>query len=145
MHCLNSMDLRSYLFGGFTRQAVYKSLDASAMRDRAISQNLANVSTPGYRRKEVSFEEELKKVMELKLTGKTTDPAHLEISKLAELKKTEAYVYEANDPTLPGEVNNVDVDIEASKMAENQIFYNYTLKFAGFNGFNAAITGQPSQ
>ena len=135
------MDLRTYLFGSSTRQIIYKSLDAGAVRNRAIAQNLANISTSGYRRKEVSFEEELKKVMKIKLKGEKTDPQHMEISQRAAIKKIEPFVYEPNDPTLPGEINNVDVDIENAKLAENQILHNFALKFAGFDKYNAAITG----
>ena len=139
------MDLRNFLFGNFTRQITYKSLDASAMRHRAISQNLANISTPNYRRKEISFEDELRKVMKIKLKGNRTHPKHMEISQIAALKKINPEVFEPKDPTLPGEVNNVDVDIENVKMAENHILFNYALKFAGFSKINSAITGNPSQ
>ncbi len=135
------MDLKTYLFGSGTRQMVYKSLDASAMRSRAISHNLANVSTEGYKRKEVSFEEQLRKIMKIKIKGVRTNQEHMEISQSASLKKLSPKAYTSEDPTLPGEINNVDVDIEASKMAENQILYNYALKFAGFGKLNAAITG----
>ncbi|MDB5102934.1 MAG: flagellar basal-body rod protein FlgB, partial [Fibrobacteres bacterium] len=53
------MDIRKFLFGGDTRQMAYKSLDASVLRGKAIAQNLANIETPGYKRKEVNFEEQL--------------------------------------------------------------------------------------
>ena len=139
------MDLSTYMFGGDTRQITYKSLDAASMRSRAIAQNLAHVSTPGYRRKEVRFEDELNRIMKIKLKGTRTDEAHLEISKSAKIKQLAPKAYEPDDPTLPGEVNNVDIDLESSKMAENQILYNYSLKFAGFGKLNAAITGSPAQ
>ncbi len=138
---LISMDLRNYIFGTTKRQIIYKSLDASAMRGRAIAQNLANVSTPGYRRKEVSFEDRLREVMDIKVKGKTTNEKHIEISQDQSLKKLNPKVYEPQDPTLPGEINNVDIDLEASKMAENQILYQYALKFAGFNKLNNVISG----
>ncbi len=138
------MDIRNYLFGGATRQIVYKSLDAGALRGKAIAQNLANVMTPGYQRKEVNFEDQLKKAMEVKVPGETTQPGHMEIDKGKRLEAIKPFVYEAKDPTLPGEINNVDVDMEAAKMAENQILYNYAIKFAGFDKMNAAIKGQAS-
>jgi len=139
------MDLRNYMFNTVTRQVAYKSLDAGAMRQRAISQNLANVSTPGYKRKEVSFEDELRKIMDIKLKGSRTDAKHMPISKKAELKKIEPFVYQSKDPTLPGEINNVDVDIENAKLAENQILYQFAIKFAGFDSYKAAIIGNPVQ
>lgn len=134
-------ELKSFLFGGTTRQLVYKSLDANAMRGRAISQNLANVMTPGYQRKEVSFEDKVREAMEKKVSGRTTDEQHLPISRGVDLSKLKPEVYEPKDPTNPGEINNVDVDIEAAKMAENQIQYQFNIKFASFEKYLAAIRG----
>lgn len=133
--------LKSFLFGSETRQLVYKSLDANAMRGRAISQNLANVMTPGYLRKEVQFEEKVREAMDKKVAGRTTDDLHMEIDKGVDLSKIEPEVYEPDDPTNPGEINNVDVDIEAAKMAENQIQYQFNIRFASFEKYIAAIRG----
>lgn len=137
------MEVRNYLFGGKTRSLVYKSLDAGALRGKAIADNLANVQSPGFKRREVVFEAELRKALQIKLAGASTQAGHLDISPEAALRKTLPLVEESGDKTLPGEVNNVDVDIEASKMAENQIFYNYGIRFAGFDKLQSAITGQP--
>lgn len=38
-------------------------MDAAALRHQVISQNVANVNTPGYRRLAVEFEDELAKVL----------------------------------------------------------------------------------
>ncbi|MDB5103112.1 MAG: Flagellar basal body rod protein FlgB [Fibrobacteres bacterium] len=59
-----------------------------------------------------------------------------------DLSKIEPFVFEPKDTTLPGEINNVDVDMEASKMAENQIYYQFLTKFVGFDKYNAAISGR---
>jgi len=136
------MDIRGYLFGGLTRQIVYKSLDASAMRGRVIAENLSNVTTPGYRRKEVQFEDELKKVMDKKIPGESTQSGHLDIARGAAIDQVQPKVLEPIDSTLPGEVNNVDVDMEMAKMAENQILYDFSIRFAGFDKYQAAITGR---
>jgi len=133
--------LEDHLFGNETRQLIYKSLDAGAMRGRAISQNIANVMTPGYQRKEVSFEDKIKEAMEKKVSGTTTDDGHIPIGKGIDLSKITPEVYEPNDPTNPGEVNNVDIDIENAKMAENQIQYQFNIRFASFEKYFAAIKG----
>jgi flagellar basal-body rod protein FlgB len=133
---------RNKLFGGETRTLVYKSLDATAMRGRAIAQNIANASTPGYNRVDVNFEEQVQAAMKQQVTGMKTDEGHIEISRKASIKRIEAYSYRPNDPTNPGELNNVDIDIENAKMAENQIQHNYGLQFAGFSKIQAAIKGQ---
>lgn len=136
------MDIRKYLFGGTTRQLVYKSLDASALRGRVIAQNLANVETPGYQRKEVSFEDQLQDLIKKKVAGATTQEGHMPLGKGIDLTQVKPKVFEAQDPTLPGEINNVDLDVEAAKMAENQILFNFGIKFAGFDKLNAAIAGR---
>ena len=41
-----------------------KVLDGTALRHQAISSNIANVNTPGYRRKDVPFMEELKSAVQ---------------------------------------------------------------------------------
>ncbi|MCL2282044.1 MAG: flagellar basal body rod protein FlgB [Fibromonadales bacterium] len=133
---------RDRLFKTDTRMLVYKSLDANAMRGRAIAQNIANAQTPGYNRVEVNFEEQVREAMRKQVEGKTTDDQHMEIGRKASLKKVEPYVFRPNDPTNPGEVNNVDIDIENAKMAENQIQHNYNMQFAGFSKIQAAIKGQ---
>ena len=136
------MSIDSYLFGGTTRQLVYKSLDATAKRGRAINQNIANVTTEGYNKKEVHFEELVQRALNIKVDGNETKQNHLEISKKAALDKIKPVVSESNDLTLPGEVNNVDIDMEMSKLAENQIHYQYAVRFAGFSKFESAINGR---
>jgi flagellar basal-body rod protein FlgB len=51
------------------------------------------------------------------------------------------------DPTLPGGVNNVDIDMEMAKLAENQILYNFSAKFlkGQYNKLNAAIQAKDIQ
>lgn len=136
------MDIRSFLFGGDTRKLTYKALDAATLRSKAISQNLANIQTPGYERKEVNFEEQLQDALKAKLKAEQDQPGHMQAGKGLDLTKVNPYVYEPKDQTLPGEVNNVDIDLEAAKMAENQIYYQYLIKFVGFDKYMAAIAGR---
>lgn len=138
------MNIHKFLFGGDTRQLAYKSLDASALRSRVIAENLANVETPGYQRKEVSFEDQLQDILKKKLATNATKPNHMEAGKGLDLSQIHPFVYKAKDTTLPGEINNVDVDMEGSKMAENTILYSFLTKFVGFDKMNSAITGRTS-
>jgi flagellar basal-body rod protein FlgB len=139
---LTVTNTRSRLFNTDTRMLVYKGLDANAMRGRAIAQNIANASTPDYRRVEVNFEEQVQEAMRKHIDGTKTNENHLELGRKASIKKVEAYSFLPDDPTNPGELNNVDIDIENAKMAENQIEQNYNMQFASFAKFNAAIKGQ---
>ena len=136
------MDIRNFLFGNDTRQLAYKGLDATVLRGKAIAENLANISTPGYQRKEVNFEEQLQNALKAKLKAVNDQDPHMPAGKGIDLAKIEPYVYLPKDGTLPGEINNVDVDMEASKMAENQIYYQFLTKFVGFDKMNSAISGR---
>jgi len=51
------------------------------------------------------------------------------------------------DPTLASGVNNVDIDTEMAKLAENQILYNFGAKFLNgkFKKLNAAIQAKSIQ
>jgi flagellar basal-body rod protein FlgB len=142
MSDIASTSIRDRLFNKEGRMLVYKALDANAMRGRAYAQNIANVQTPGYRRVEVNFEEQVREAMKKQVTGAKTHEDHMDISRKASIKKVEAYAYRSSDPTNPGEVNNVDIDIESAKVAENQIEQNYNMQFASFAKFQAAIKGQ---
>lgn len=99
-----------------------RALDASTLRGKAIADNLANVTTPNYQRIEVDFEEKLKHALEIeKNNGYSIGRPEIERAKPVAIR--------SDDPTKPGEVNNVDVDLEAAKLAENQIIYNFGVRF----------------
>ena len=139
------MFLKDALFARTSIPAVAKSLDACVMRGRAIAANLANVTTPGYQRIEVSFEDRLKQALdEGGLRGTADQPGHMAVGK-PNLDQVEPIAYRAQDPTLPGEINNVDVDEEGAKMAENQILFAYGVKFIQErkSDITNAISGQP--
>ena len=124
--------------------AVRASLDASAMRLKAISNNIANINTPGYKRIEVSFESELQKALNPNaLAGARTDAKHMAIGR-PDLGTIRPEAYRPNDPTLPGQVNNVDIDMEMAKLAENQILFQAGVKFLSDRTatLRAAIAGK---
>jgi flagellar basal-body rod protein FlgB len=136
------MDIRDYLFGAESRQMAYKALDASSLRAKAISENLANIQTPGYKRKEVNFEDQLRDALKAKLAATQDQAGHMPAGKGIDLAKIRPFVFEPEDKALPGEVNNVDVDMEGAKLAENQIYYSFLTKWVGFDKYNAAIAGR---
>lgn len=97
--------------GDFAYQLIKKSLDASALRQKVISHNLANINTRGFKRSEVIFEDELKD--KLKSNGNNLDSIEPEVVK-----------DESTSMRLDG--NNVDLDYEMSNQAANSLLY-YTL------------------
>jgi flagellar basal-body rod protein FlgB len=137
------MFLKEALFSRTSIPTVAKSLDACTLRGRAIANNLANITTPGYQRIEVAFEDRLQAALDEKsIAGAKDQTGHLNLGRPA-LDNVEAVAYRSQDPTLPGEINNVDVDMEAAKMAENQILYEFGIKFIQERkgDINSAIAG----
>lgn len=106
-----------------TFNLVTRSLDAASTRHQVISNNIANVDTPYFKRSEVTFEELLRKQMDPSFTiqGFRTDPRHFEIglpnSPVPKVTKD-------GSTTMNNNMNNVDIDLEMSMLAKNQLNYN---------------------
>jgi flagellar basal-body rod protein FlgB len=133
--------LGEILFQKSNLPAVLKSLDTGMLRARTIANNIANVDTPGFQRVEVSFEEELRNALDrTRLKGTRTNEGHLPIGR-KNIDNINPQAYKPVDPTLPSGVNNVDIDMEMAKLAENQILYNYGITFArgAYTKINSAI------
>lgn len=95
------------MFG--TTDLLQKALDATVKRSEVITQNIANVDTPGYQRKDVAFDAYLATYLEK--NGKTDTRRSIE---------PKVYVDRTVNPyRLDG--NTVDIDVEMAYLAENQI------------------------
>lgn len=96
-----------------------KAADASWLRNQAISNNIANASTPNYKRQDVAFESELQKALGYN-RYQTMD------SKVANVKSSRlsAQVYtDYSDYSYRLDGNNVDIENENVMLAENQLKY----------------------
>lgn len=139
--------LSDMLFNKTNLPVVSKALDSAMLRSKVIANNIANVTTPGYKRVEVSFENELRDALDrTRLKGSVTNEKHIALGR-KDLTSVNPKAYHPNDPTLPSGVNNVDIDTEMAKLAENQIAFNYAIKFGQgiFKKMNAAIQGRSIQ
>lgn len=97
-----------------------KAADASWKRNEAISNNIANATTPGYKRQDVSFENELRHAI-LGASGSSMDAKVGNVN----LKTLNPTVYtDSAEVTYRLDGNNVDIDTENVNLAENQIKYN---------------------
>ncbi|MCR5754758.1 MAG: flagellar basal body rod protein FlgB [Acetatifactor sp.] len=96
-----------------------KAADASWLRNEAIANNIANATTPGYKRQDVAFESELQRALgRNKYIPMDTKVAKIRTSQLAARPFTdnESFSYR-----LDG--NNVDIENENVMLAENQLKY----------------------
>ena len=96
-----------------------RAADASWQRNEAISNNIANVDTPGYKRQDVAFESVLQQALGNNRYQSMDDKvANVNLSRL----RGRAYVDYANySYRLDG--NNVDIENENVMLAENQLKY----------------------
>lgn len=108
-----------------------KAADASWQRNEILANNMSNVNTPGYKRKDIDFESQLRRALGYS-RYETVD------AKVAHVTSTEltprVYTDMANfSYRLDG--NNVDIDTESVEIASNQIKYeglvaSYNQEFA---------------
>lgn len=141
---INTPDIPSFIFGKTKISVLHKSLEAYSKRQKSIADNLANIHTPGFRRSEVRFEEELKKTLDKEgIQGKRTHEKHMAIGRV-DLKDLRPKYVLPDDPSLRSGQNNVDVDQEMTELAKNQIRYQAaTQLMAGeFNSLKSAIRGE---
>ncbi len=97
-----------------------KAADAAWLRNEVLANNIANNTTPGYKRQDVNFDDQLKRA--LRFSRYTSVDAKVEAVRTASLR-TKVYTDSASfSYRLDG--NNVDADAEGVKLAENQIKYN---------------------
>ncbi len=111
-----------------------KSLNASWERNDIISQNLANIDTPKYKRKDIAFEEFLNESMgRTNLEGNLTDKRHIAINS-RDADTVELTLIEDNsDTSMRIDGNNVDVDSEMANLAKNTIKYNALVQMINSN------------
>ena len=97
-----------------------KASDASWTRNSVISNNIANVDTPGYKRKDIRFEEYLQGAV----SGGSSLDDNIANADLDSLTGTTYTDYASSSYRIDG--NNVDIDTENAELAKNQIKY-YTM------------------
>lgn len=107
------------------------ALQAAEMRQRVISNNVANSDTPHFKRSEVLFEELLEQSMGGNrlghLTGNRTDQKHIAIG-TGSLVMPTARVITDKTTSMNNNENNVDIDREMSLLAKNQLSYNFYIQ-----------------
>lgn len=97
-----------------------KGADACWTRNEVISNNIANVDTPGYKRKDVAFSAYLNEAM---VGSGSLDGRVSRIN--ARLEEINCSVYTDNvNLSYRADGNNVDIATENVYLAENQLRYN---------------------
>ena len=93
-----------------------KLVDVTVLRHKVLSQNVANVNTPGYRKLEVSFDEALSQ--------------HLDRYGNHGISQLEPEIVEDDSTPTRMDSNNVDIDAEMMRLNKNTLLNNAYLQIA---------------
>lgn len=123
-------------------QSLESAISTANLKQRVHSANIANVDTPNYKSKQVSFENVLADAAGRQMMSSfKTDPKHIEFrnatsQSTSEIKENASTEYNPNG-------NNVDMDHEMAELAKNQLWYNaLTERVSGkFNTLSTVING----
>ncbi len=96
------------------------ALDGTWVRNEAISNNIANVNTPGYKKVTVEFENMLKGQTINKFGLNVTNENHIG----SNAGSFEPLVKKNQGTSTRRDGNNVNIDTEMSELAQNTIMYN---------------------
>jgi flagellar basal-body rod protein FlgB len=112
------------------------ALDGLAARHAAISDNIANVNTPGYRRKVVPFEKALAQSVQSHISecaGAACQPAPPFVP--AVVRETRG--------SARADGNNVDIELEMAQMVDNTLRYETLTQYVSgfFSGLKTVING----
>lgn len=97
-----------------------RALDASSLRQEAVSNNIANVNTPGYKAQKIEFENLLEQAMSKNGMLRTHD-RHLGTG---DIESIQPQSVRREGTSIRDDGNNVDIDLEMAELAANNIYYN---------------------
>jgi flagellar basal-body rod protein FlgB len=111
-----------------------KSLYYRKIRQDMIASNIANADTPFYRPKDIRFEEALEKEVNKKFN--IPNPPKLELARTApghmrgfdDEAEAKPIVFYRDGHLARNDGNSVDIDVETTEMAKNNIAYNAAIQ-----------------
>lgn len=115
------------MIGDSITTALYqKALDGIWQRQKAISNNIANAETPGYKTLKVSFEDALKsEVSKIQKNSTATNGA---LQNYKSISDSDISVDTVDTTTSRADGNNVDLDAENVEMSKTVLEYNYLVR-----------------
>lgn len=111
------------------RDVAYRALDFRSAREDMISSNIANVDTPFYRSRDISFSDHIYKMAKTALEEKDksvlevakTNPNHLEPWNF---KNDRATIFLRDGHMARNDGNTVDLDVETTELSKNSLMYS---------------------
>jgi flagellar basal-body rod protein FlgB len=108
---------------------IERAMDAAMIRHQVISDNIANVDTPGFKRSQVTFEAQLKRALESEEEEKKSPPAyltnkkHIQFFKPIDYRTVQPKIDVDYDTNYRNDKNNVDIEKETTDAIINTLRY----------------------
>ncbi len=99
-------------------------IDFCSLRNKLISENIANIGTENYKRKDVRFSDILSDNIN---NLKTTNDRQLK----GAIPEDNAKIYEDQSKDMASGINNVDIDQEMAELAKNTIRFKFASQQIG--------------
>lgn len=132
------------LFGQEKLRVLKSALGAYAERGRVHAANVANAETPGYKAREVRFEEDLNLALRTRGHGHLarTDGRHLPGP--SSFPGGEVVARNPTSDVSGNGINDVEIDREMADIAENTLRYTVAAELVArtYSGMKAAIRGR---
>jgi flagellar basal-body rod protein FlgB len=108
-----------------TTDLLQKGLEAAQLRQDVISNNIANVDTPGFKASSVEFESYMKDALadDGGFQAKMTRPEHISFDS-GNATDVQPAVIVDDSTTMRMDGNNVDIDKQMTDLAKNSIWYD---------------------
>lgn len=107
------------LFGG-TISSLENGLSYATLKNKTIAQNIANVDTPNYKAKDVSFKSMLNDAKSETIAANRNDQRHYEFT----MSTSTPGVFSYENYKARHNGNGVNMDAQQASLAENTIYYN---------------------
>lgn len=113
-----------------TQDLLHRGMQASSLRRKVISDNIANVDVPHFKRSEVVFESMLKRAIESEkiekdkaVPTKISDSRHIEFFKPLDYREVSPKSNLDYLTSMRADGNNVDIEKEVVDSNQNQMTY----------------------
>ena len=112
-----------------TNKLLEKVLDYTTLRQRVISENIANIGTANYKRKDVKFKSELNSALN----------AQLHFDNSNSIKHADFKIVTDDNREMVSGINNVDINNEMADMAQNTLLFKFAAR--KLNGYFRTLQG----
>lgn len=112
-----------------------RSMGADSLRKETIANNIANVDTPQYKRRMVSFESQVNRALDSEtaemVPTNTSDSRHIDFNDRLDWRDVQSRVQVEFDTNYRNDKNNVDIEKEMADEVKNTLHYQALAQAVG--------------